>query len=223
MKKLSSINFSDIITYAGGLIVVRELSSKAAGERRVILSFDNRASAVTQVPEEVYLSNKFGPACDIIASHLAEPGLCEAVMLPDGAVFAIYPTGECAYFSAEGEIVSSGAALYRDCPASSACFDGKYIWTCVPEMNVILSWHPDPGRFVMRVGAPGGTDFDRPVSVAYFDGELYVCCEKSHKIVMTRPGEYKLSTYKVFKEPVYKYFRADGREYAVLASGLYSL
>ena len=223
MKKLSGINFSDIIAYPGGLIVVRELTSKAAGERRVILSFDNQAGAVTPVPEEVYLSNKFGPACDLIAAHLAEPGLCEAVALPDGRVFAIYPTGECALFSPEGEIVSSGAALYRDCPASSACCDGKVIWTCVSEQNVILSLRPDPCRFIMRIGAPGGSDFERPVSVSFFDGYLYVCCEKSRKIIRTRPGDFELEVYKVFKEPVYKYLIADGQEFVVLASGLYTL
>ena len=223
MKKLSPINFSDIIAYPAGLIVIRELPAAGGIERRVILSYDTLSDSVTPVPEQVYLSNKFGETADNIAAFLDDPTLCESALLPDGKVFVTFPTGECAMFGDGGALISSGALLYRDTAVSSCCFDGKYIWTCAPEQNVILAYRTAPIRLAMRFGSVGGADLRTPVTVRHYDGHLFVCCEKSHRIIKVNTSDLTADVYKAFREPVYNYLRVDDAEFVVLKSGLYRL
>ncbi len=223
MKKLSPINFSDIITYPAGLIVIRELSAAGGAERKVVLSYDTVSDAVTPVPEQVYLSNKFGESADNIAAFLDDPAFCESAVLKDGRVFVIFNTGECAMFGEGGTLITSGALLYKDTPVSSCCYDGKYIWTCAPEQNVILAYKTAPLRLVMRIGTVGGNNLRVPVTVRHYKGFLYVCCEGSNRIIKVNPNDLTADVYKTFRGPVYNYLQVDDAEFAVLRSGLYRL
>ena len=98
-----------------------------------------------------------------------------------------------------------------------------FFWSAVPEQNAVICFSTATKRIALRIS--GGTQraFDGPCSLVRYGRVLYVCNERSHQISTLSLDRYAVRDYQHFQEPVYKFFRWQKEEIAVLASGVYLL
>lgn len=101
----------------------------------------------------------------------------------------------------------------------------KSLWCVVPERNAIINYSIDEARVLLRIGGGAQSAFSYPTSITLLGGSIFVCNRDSHKIrtVQINNSTYAINDYRTFSEPVYKYFRVGGREYALLDSGVYEI
>ena len=185
--------------------------------------FNQENGHVTGLTKREYLQIKFGPNGRLIADELGDFVTCDAAIFSTLSVFALYSTGRMVIFNSDGTAVAEKELFYRGCPASSPAIDGKYVWCAVPDMDAIIRYAPQEDRVVLRVGGGKIPAFGRPESLSIYVDKIYVCCSALHKIRSVELSDYSVKDYFEFDQPVYKYCRVYGREYAVLASGLYEL
>lgn len=133
------------------------------------------------------------------------------------------PGGELGFFSKEGRPVWRGELTYRGAGVSDLAVDGDFFWSAVPEQNAVICFSTATKRIALRIS--GGTQraFDGPCSLVRYGRVLYVCNERSHQISTLSLDRYAVRDYQHFQEPVYKFFRWQKEEIAVLASGVYLL
>ena len=93
----------------------------------------------------------------------------------------------------------------------------------MPELNAIICYAADERRVQMRIGGGKSTAFIEPVSIIRYGDRLFVCNKGSNKVRTITLGNYAVSDYLEFDEPVFKYFLAGEQEFVKLESGLYQL
>ncbi|MEE1284717.1 MAG: hypothetical protein UHK54_07640, partial [Acutalibacteraceae bacterium] len=101
--------------------------------------------------------------------------------------------------------------------------DGKNFWSVVPELNAIICYAVDERRVQMPIGRGNSTSFVDPVSIIRYNDRLFVCNTGSNKVRTITLGNYAVSDYLEFDEPVLQYFIAGENEFVKLESGLYQL
>jgi hypothetical protein len=223
MEKLLDLQFLDILpTNAGFLFVRRERLNEA----QIRLSFHEylfKTREVLPVRRSVYLRRKFGTGYESIVRSLGDYVSCDTAQLPDGKTVVLYPGGELGFFSGEGKPVWRGELTYRGAGVSDLAADGDFFWSAVPERNAVIRFSTVTKRVSLRIS--GGTQraFDGPCSLVRYGRVLYVCNERSCKISTLSLDRYVVRDYQRFREPVYKFFRWQREELAVLASGVYLL
>lgn len=158
-----------------------------------------------------------------IAKTLNDHISCDTARLYNGGLFLIYSSGETGLYDDEGALVRTGVIRYRNAPARDAVADDKYIWSVVPEQNLILKYSATQNHVLMRIGGPSSDAFSSPCSITADDDHLYVCNPGSNKINRVDLTDYSVTDFKRFDEPVYQYIVSEGREFVVLRSGVYLL
>lgn len=228
MTKIAPHEHLDIVPYADGFIYARSQPLENGSIKVSFLAYDCERRSFVPVPKNVYLSRKFGSSyaeiTDLLTfEHSGDFISCDTAVFANETVIVLYRTGEMYIFGPGGDVVWSGDLRYRDESVRDIAIDGKNIWCTVPDGNAVINYSPVEGRVLMRIGGGSNSAFSHPVSVTEADGTLYVCNQNSYKIRSVSLADYSVADYMLFKEPVYKYFRCDNEEFAVLESGLYLL
>ena len=166
---------------------------------------------------------KFGENYAAIADEIGDYVSCEAALFKNKSVIVVYPSGETGLFDKRGRNVWTGDLFYHDCPITGAVANGVYFWSAIPLQNSIISYSVPHKKFSMRIGGESSPTFSQPVSVSLYKNELFVCNAGSNKIRVVDLKNYLASDFRQFDEPVYKYLRAGGKEFVILASGVYTL
>ncbi len=223
MLKIVSLDIVDLIAFPAGILFVIKENLEDDSVKVNFYSFDIATRSIATVTKNAYLLSKFGPSFAPIAKQLGDYVSCDTAKLWNGQTFIIYSTGEMGIFDEHGALVRTGDLLYRDAPARDVATDNNYIWSVVPARDLIVKYSLLQNRVVMRIGGDSASTFAAPVSVAEYDGFLYVCCKDACKIKRVRLSDFSVDEYKAFDEPVFKFLRVGNEEFVVLESGVYML
>ena len=223
MQHILKIQISDIVRFSKGILFVREEHLEDDETKVSFYAFDAKDNKIAPITKSVYLLNKFGPAFKEIASQLGDYVSCDAGRLLDGGTAVIYTTGEMGLFDGEGELTWTGDLFYHEHPARDIAVENRHIWSVVPEIHALIRYSIAANKVVMRIGGISSGTFDRPVSVAEYDGKLYVCDRDKHCIKTVSLTDYAVETYRQFEEPVHKYIKSADCEFVLLNSGVYIL
>ncbi|MCL2508512.1 MAG: hypothetical protein FWF05_04985 [Oscillospiraceae bacterium] len=221
MDRIVSGEVLDIIPHAGGFLYADKRTMEDGSVRAAFFSYEQDKSEAFPITTKTYLSNKFGAEFKTIAEHLGDFISCDAAVMVNSGVIALYDTGEMHIFSSAGAPIWEGTLTYQDEPVRDLAADGKNVWCAVPDRNAVICYSPDEGRVLLRIGGGATSAFSYPVSITKYDDTLYVCNKNSYKVRTLTLENYSVKDYLVFKEPVLKYFRVHDHEYAVLESGIY--
>ena len=223
MKRILNFNVIDIVPFSKGLIFVKRDAMPDGSNKVSFFSYDAFSSEITTVTKSVYLLNKFGMAYEQVSSRLGDFISCESAKLPNHHTIIIYPTGEIGHFDDNGKLIKTGDLYYNNAPARDAAFDGNSIWSVVPQRNAVIRYSISAQKIIMRIGGDDNTAFNMPISVTYYNDELFVCNHASCEIRRINIRTLDVSDYLEFQEPVNKYFRFKDKEIVVLDSGIYEL
>lgn len=223
MIKVVSLDILDLVGFSSGVLFVLKENQNSETVKVSFYSFDLETKSIATVTKNAYLLTKFGSSFAPIAKQLGDYVSCDVAKLWNGDTFVIYSTGEIGIFDTQGNITKTGDLTYKGFPARDVAADKNYIWCAVTEQNLIIKYSVLQNRVIMRIGGDETETFSSPVSVAEYDGYLYVCNKDSGKIVRVNLETYNVEDYKVFDEAVYKYIKVDESEFVILDSGVYLL
>lgn len=223
MTKILGISVIDVTPFSKGIIFVRKEIQEDNKVKVSFFSYDIDTGKIAGVTKNVYLLNKFGPAFAPIAGQLGDYVSCDAGRLAGNSTVVLYSTGEMGIFNEDGSLNWTGDLLYHDSPARDIAVENKHIWCAVPEQNSVIRYSTAAGKVVMRIGGDKSKTFACPIAVSEYSGVLYVCNYSSNKIRTIDLRDFSVRDYRVFEEPIHKYIRSAGKEFAVLDSGVYVL
>ncbi len=223
MKKIFSFEVFDIIPCSDGIILSQKELFNGTSYKVSFLQYSVATGKLLPVTKDFYQLNKFGENYAAICDEIGDYVTCEATVFKNRNVAVVYPSGETGIFDKHGKPVWTGDLIYRDCPINGAVADGVYFWTTVPLQNSIINYSIPHKKFSMRIGSENSPTFNEPVSLSIYRKELFVCNAGSNKIRKVNLGNYLVSDYKQFDEPVYRYVRSSLKEFVVLSSGVYVL
>ncbi len=223
MKKVFAFEVFDIIPCPEGIIISQKELYNGTSYKVSFLQYDVATDRRTAITKDIYQGFKFGENFEKITDEIGDYVSCEAGFFRNGSVVIVYPSGETGIFDKRGKNTWTGDLMYRDCPINSIAPDGSQFWTAIPLQNSIISYSLVHKKFSMRIGSESANTFVEPVSVSHYGNELFVCCAGSNKIRTVDLTSFLASDYRQFEEPVYKYMRSAGKEFVVLASGVYML
>ncbi len=223
MKKIFSFEVFDIIPCPDGIILSQKELFNGTSYKVSFLQYSVATGKFLPVTKDFYQLNKFGENYTAICDEIGDYVTCEATVFKNRNVAVVYPSGETGIFDKHGKPVWTGDLIYRDCPINGAVADGVYFWTTVPLQNSIINYSVPHKKFSMRIGSENSPTFSEPVSLSIYRKELFVCNAGSNKIRKVNLGNYLVSDYKQFDEPVYRYIRSSLKEFVVLSSGVYVL
>ena len=223
MKKIFAFEVFDIVASNEGIIISQKELYNGTSYKVSFLEYSIKLDRKSPVTKDIYQGFKYGEKFEAVTNELGDYVSCDVAFFTNGNLVIVYPTGETGMFDKNGKNVWSTDLLYRDCPITGAAADGSQFWSAVPMQNSIISYSIPHKKFSMRIGSEHSNTFVEPVSITRYGNELYVCCAGSNKIRTVSLDNFMPSDFKQFDEPVYKYVRSAGREFVVLASGVYML
>mgnify|MGYP007081670747 CR=1 FL=1 len=222
MEKLLELQFLDILPTRSGFLFVRR---EILDETQIRLSFHEfllHTREEVPVRRSVYLRRKFGAGYETLVRSLATmfPAIRPGFRMGIGR--ALSRRRARIFFKRGPAGLARGIDLSRS-RVSDLAVDGDFFWSAVPEQNAVICFSTATKRIALRIS--GGTQraFDGPCSLVRYGRVLYVCNERSHQISTLSLDRYAVRDYQHFQEPVYKFFRWQKEEIAVLASGVYLL
>ncbi len=223
MIKVVSLDILDLIGFSSGVLFVLREKQNNDSIKVSFYSFDTETQSISSVTKNAYLLTKFGSSFAPIAKQLGDYVSCDAARLWNGHTFVIYSTGEIGIFDEQGNLKKNDYLKYKDFPARDVAVDNNYIWSAVPDQNMVIKYALLQNRVIMRIGGDDSNTFDCPVSVSEYDGYLYVCNKNSNKIKRVKLSNFHVEDYKEFDEAVYKYIKVENSEFVILDSGVYLL
>lgn len=223
MKQILKIHITDIVPFSRGILFVRQEKMQNGDSKVSFFGYDAAEEQIAPITKNAYLLNKFGAAFKPIASQLGDYVSCDAGKLPGGGTVVIYTTGETGIFTEKGELHWTGDLFYHDAPARDVAVEDRHIWCAVPDMRAVIRYSLSANKVVMRIGGGTTGTFSRPVAVAKYGDTLYVCDRDNREIKTISLNDFTVREYRRFEEPVHKYLRSAGQEFAVLNSGVYIL
>lgn len=223
MIKVVSLDILDLIGFQSGILFVLRENQNTESVKVSFYSFDIETKSIATVTKNAYLLTKFGSAYAPIAKQLGDYVSCDAAKLWNGHTFVIYSTGETGTFDEHGNLIKTADLTYRNAPARDVAVDNNYIWSVVPEHNLIIKYSLLQNRVIMRIGGDDSSTFNYPVSISEHNGYLYVCNKNSRKINRIDLRTFLVEDYKEFDEEIYNYVRVADNEFVILGSGVYLL
>ena len=213
----------DILPHASGFLFA-EMTFDEGGEEKVcFFSYEQDKQDCFPVTAKTYLTHKFGPYYRDVIDEIGDFISCDAAPLGKNGTAIVYESGEMYIFDGLGKQVWKGVVSYQHKSIRDLAVDGKDIWCVVPERNAVICYSPAEARVTLRIGGMDSAAFDEPVSISKNENLLYVSSRKARKVRTIRLPDYEVADHCKFREPVHKFFKVGGCEYAVLDSGVYEM
>lgn len=224
MIKISTKEIVDVLKYDNGKAVLVEkqplLNSTQFKARYSVIDFEKKTKEV--LTKNAYLFKKFGSAYTKISEIIPNFVQCDAAILYDRRVLAVYPNGEAGIFDREGELVWSGYFKYHDELVCSLALDGKYFWCICPAESCVIRYSCQNMQVDLRIGGKDASTFESPMHISVGDGDIYVCCY-GNKVRKISGTDLTVSDYLTFEEDIKRFYKFGNYAIAVLSSGTYLL
>lgn len=224
MQLISTKDIVDIIKYGDSSIIMVEkipLSNPSQYKARYsVVNFETKSIDV--LTKSAYLLKKFGSSFNRISQIIPNFVQCDAAVLYDRRVLAIYPNGEAGIFDRDGELEWSGLFDYHGKTVKYLALEGKYFWSVCPEENCVIRYSSQNMNVDLRIGGKDAQTFINPTHVCFDSGDIYVCCD-GNKVRRIDGNNYTVSDYLNFTDNIKQYFRFGKYAVAVMTSGTYVL
>ncbi len=225
MKKLFSDEIYDIAAYEGGFMTVYRRSEI---EDKIVVSYKSvnlENGAVAPRTKADYDFIKFGEKTANIELTPSESITCSTAKLSNGNMFIVTKNGDAKILDTEGFVEWQGVIRYKECGPASVAHDGHTLWASFPDRNALIRFNLRTMREELRIGGSNDSSFAGPAGlwINQPEGQLVVCNTKANNILEVNMKTYTVRERAAFDEPVHRYLRIDGKEFAVLDSGLYLL
>lgn len=222
MQLISTKEIVDIVKYSDdSVILVEKIPLTNPNQYKVqysVVDFKNKSIDVST--KSAYLLKKFGANFKRISEIIPNFVQCEAAVLYDRRVLAIYPNGEAGIFDREGELDWSGSFDYHEKPVKCLSLEGKYFWSVCPEENCVIRYSCQNMKVDLRIGGKDAKTFINPTYICYADGDFYVCCD-NNKVRRIDGSNYTVSDYINFNNMVKRFYKYGPYSIAVMADGTY--
>lgn len=222
MVRISTKSVIDVLQYDTAKAVLVEkkplLNTTQFKAAYSVIDFENKTKDV--LTKNAYLLKKFGSSYKKISATIPNFVQCDAVVLYDKRVFAIYPNGEAGIFDREGELSWSGYFSYHDKTVCKAALDGKYFWSICPAENCVIRYAAQTMQVDLRIGGKNATTFVNPTHISVDGGDVYVCSDRN-KVRKIDHLNFTVSDYIKFDEPVREFYKFGEYSVAVLTSGTF--
>ena len=223
MKKIVDDSILDIVPFTYGFVYAKKEVDESGNARAAFYCYNAQSKKVEAVRRTGYLHTKFGDNFEKIVQSVPNFIFCDAVQLQNGQSIVLTSESRMHVFDSDGNTQWEENLCYRDSLVKGLASDDDCIWFVVPEKNSIVRFSPTSQKVYTRIGGNETTTFDDPVGVTKSGPFLYISCGNSKKIRKIDMQTYSIKDYRVFDEPVLKFFRILGKEYALLKSGFYML
>lgn len=222
MELITTKEIIDVVKYSDTCAILVEkvpLSTNAQYKVRYsVVDFVNKTINVST--KSAYLLKKFGTNFKKISEIIPNFVQCEASVLYDRRVLAIYPNGEAGIFDRDGDLDWSGSFEYHDSPIKCLALEGKYFWSVCPAQNCVIRYSCQNMKVDLRIGAVDAQTFAAPSHVCYDGGDLYVCCD-NNRVRRIDGTNYTVSDYLNFTNSIKKYYKFGEYAIAVMIDGTY--
>lgn len=224
MKKIVDDSIIDIVPFTYGFVYAKKETDEGGSTRAAFYCYNAQTRKVEAVRRTGYLHTKFGENFEKIAKEIGNFIFCDAVTLPVGGETVILtPQSKMYVFDKDGNTQCEENLCYRDSPVKGLAADDDCVWFVVPEKKSIVRFSPTAIKVYTRIGGNETSTFEDPVGVSKIGNFLFISCAESKKIRKIDLQTYSIKDYRIFDEPVYKFFRVLGKEYVLLKSGFYML
>ena len=222
MEKISSKEIIDIVRYNDdSVILVEKIPLPNPNQYKVqysVVDFINKSIDVST--KSAYLLKKFGANFKRISEIIPNFVQCDASVLYDRRVLAIYPNGEAGIFDRDGELEWSGSFDYHNQPIKCLALEGKYFWSVCSDENCVIRYSCQNMKVDLRIGGKDAQTFVNPCHISFDEGNLYVCCD-GNKVRMIDGSNYTVSDYLNFSDTVKRFYKFGNYAVAVLTDGTY--
>ena len=140
MIKVVSLDILDLIGFPSGILFVLKENQDNDAVKVSFYSFDTATKSIATVTKNAYLLTKFGSSYAPIARQLGDYVSCDTAKLWNGNIFVIYSTGETGIFDEQGNLIKTADLKYKNFPARDVAVDNDFIWSVVPEQNLIIKY-----------------------------------------------------------------------------------
>lgn len=222
MQLLSKKEIIDVIKFSDtSAIIVEKIPLTVSTQYKVQYSFvDFENKSIDVSTKSAYLLKKFGPNFKRISEIIPNFVQCEASVLYDRRVLAIYPNGETGIFDRDGELEWSGAFDYHEKPIKCLALEGKYFWSVCPAENCVIRYSCQNMKVDLRIGGIDAQTFINPTHISHNNGDLFVCCD-NNKVRKIDGNNYTVSDYLNFTDTIKKFYKFGDYSIAVMSSGTY--
>lgn len=222
MQLISTKEIVDIVKYSDSSAVIVEKKPLAnPAQYKVQYSVvDFEKKSIDVLTKSAYLLKKFGANFNRISEIIPNFVQCEAAVLYDRRVLAIYPNGEAGIFDREGELDWSGTFEYHSKPVKCLAPEDKYFWCVCPEENCVIRYSCRNMKVDLRIGGKDASTFINPTHICCDGGDLYVCCD-NNKVRRIDGNNYTVSDYLNFNNAIKRYNKYGDYAIAVMADGVY--
>lgn len=224
MQLISTKEIVDIVRYTdSSFILVEKLPIVNSSQYKVSYSIiDLKNKSVDVVTKSAYLLKKFGANFKRISEIIPNFVQCDAAVLYDRRVLAIYPNSEAGIFDRDGELEWSGEFDYHEKKIKCLALEGKYFWSVCPQENCVTRFSCQNMKLDLRIGGAEASTFINPTHVSVDNGDIYVCCD-SNKVRRIDGTNYSVSDYLNFTDNIKQFYKFGDYACAVLTSGTYIL
>ncbi len=224
MVRISTKEIVDILQYSETKAILVEkkplLNSSQFKVSYSVIDFENKTKDV--LTKNAYLLKKFGSSFKKISETIPNFVQCDAAVLYDRRILAIYPNGEAGIFDRDGELSWSGYFNYHDETVCKIALDGKYFWSICPAENCAIRYSCQNMQVDLRIGGKDAQTFVNPTHISVDDGDVYVCSGKNLVRKIDKMN-FTVSDYLTFDEGVKEFYKFGKYAIAVLTGGTYLL
>ncbi len=214
----------DVVRYSDtSAIIVEKLPHTTPNKYKAqysVVDFENRSISLST--KSAYLLKKFGANFKRISQIIPNFIQCDAIVLPDRRVLAIFPNGEAGVFDRDGELEWSGSFEYHDKYVKCIAPEDKYFWSVCTDENCIVRYSGQNMKFDLRIGGADSQTFIKPCHICYDANQLYVCCD-DNKVRRVDAENYTVSDFLSFTNRIEKYYKFGDYALAVMPDGTYVL
>lgn len=222
MQLITTKEIVDVVRYSDtSAIIVEKLPLANPSQYKVqysVVNFEEKSIDVST--KSAYLLKKFGSNFKRISEIIPNFVQCDAAVLYDRRVLAIYPNGEAGIFEREGELEWSGTFDYHEKPIKCLALEGKYFWSICPQENCVIRYSAQNMSVDLRIGSIDAQTFISPTHICYDEGDIYVCCD-GNKVRRIDGGNYTVSDYLNFSNNVKSYYKFGDYALVVMPDGTY--
>lgn len=224
MQLITTKEIVDVIKYNDeSVIIVEKLPLPNGTQYKVQYSVINfKTKSIDVLTKNAYLLKKFGSNFNRISQIMPNFVQCDAAVLYDRRVLAIFPNGEAGIFDREGELEWNGAFEYHDKSVKNIALEGKYFWSVCPNENCVIRYSSQNMGVDLRIGGKETDTFLNPTHVSLDENDIFVCCD-NNKVRRIDSNNYTVSDYLNFTDSIKSYFKFGDFAIAVMASGTYVL
>lgn len=222
MELISKKEIVDVVKYSdNSAIIVEKLPLATPSQYKVqysVVDFVNKSIDVST--KSAYLLKKFGANFKRISEIIPNFVQCDAAVLYDRRVLAIYPNGEAGIFDKDGELDWSGSFDYHERPTSCLALEGKYFWSVCRDENCVIRYTCQNMKTDLRIGGADSPTFIKPTHICCDGGDLYVCCD-DNKVRKIDGNDYTVSDYLNFTDSIKRFYKFGNYALAVMQNGIY--